>query len=840
MTLFQDVHYYIFDKNVSKAAEVKAAMKEGGATREFYLNDIVTHILSDAPIDPNTVSLLDCHVLHPDWALLSLKCGAQLPMMPFDLSKPRLLSGLTFTTSKMTRDDREKVAVLVVYYGGNYSNTLDASITHLVTMEMTGAKYECALEHSDVISVVTPDWILDCIDLNKRVDENEYSLSKNGVVAHQTTEPSLSGNGVAHQTTEPSLSGNGVAHQTTEPSLSGNGAAHQTIEPSLSGNGAAHPSLSGNSGMAHQTTEPTGMIVQTVPPETIIENGAPQSIISLPNHTPSTSLVPATPLTPSTQPTQPTLTPSTQPTQPTLTPSTQPTLLTTSTHPTPSAHPPPTVPEEVRQGAPSEESSDGSAVLLSGVCVCLCDYQECMEPGTVDKWRQVIHQHGGRVVSTPAQCTHLLALHKKSEVFAKAFSAGKCIASAHWLNDVLTQQKMFPPRNALHFPTAFKWQLLGADKYSMTLSNYTEAERELVKDMIRICGIPCTGHLDKTTTHLICKRPEGKKYMKAREWGVAIVNSTFLADTIHNGQVPAVLFPRYTRLGQPQEFTPGSCFEATSILKPWDAFMASYSKRHPELVELVDQVATPHTLTPVTPSQTTPTTNIGKHERAEDMEHSVTKKQKLDDVKPPVVLVTGISQSVAKTLKNSVVQLGGQVTERGSDCTHIVLPRVTRTVKFLCGISMCQYIVTPAWIESSASTGGFVREEDYRLEDKDAMELFGMTVSTSLARARARKLLKGVVFHSTQSVQPPHTPLKSIIECAGGELLNLSELRSRFGRRLERASAALMIISTPEDLAAGLCSEFLTLGLSVYNAELVLTGILRQELNFSSNQLSPL
>ncbi len=242
------------------------------------------------------------------------------------------------------------------------------------------AKYECALEHSDVISVVTPDWILDCIDLNKRVDENEYSLSKNGA-AHQTTEPSLSGNGAAHQTTEPSLSGNGAAHQTTEPSLSG------------------------NSGVAHQTTEPTGMIVQTVPPETIIENGAPQSIISLTNHTPSTSLVPTTPLTPSTQPTQPTLTPSTQPThptpltsstQPTLlmpsTPLTQPTLLSLSTHPTPSAHPPPTVPEEVLQGAretPSEESSDGSAVLLSGVCVCLCDYQECMETGTVDKWRQV-------------------------------------------------------------------------------------------------------------------------------------------------------------------------------------------------------------------------------------------------------------------------------------------------------------------------------------------------------------------------------------------------------------------------------------------------------------------
>ncbi len=39
---------------------------------------------------------------------------------------------------QMPRDDREKVAVLVMYYGGNYSNTLDASITHLVTMETTG------------------------------------------------------------------------------------------------------------------------------------------------------------------------------------------------------------------------------------------------------------------------------------------------------------------------------------------------------------------------------------------------------------------------------------------------------------------------------------------------------------------------------------------------------------------------------------------------------------------------------------------------------------------------------------------------------------------------------
>ena len=47
----------------------------------------------------------------------------------------------------------------------------------------------------------------------------------------------------------------------------------------------------------------------------------------------------------------------------------------------------------------------------------------------------------------------------------QALSDGKCIASAHWLNDVLTDQKLFPPSNPLHFPTAFKWLLPGADRY---------------------------------------------------------------------------------------------------------------------------------------------------------------------------------------------------------------------------------------------------------------------------------------------------------------------------------------------------------------------------------------
>ena len=64
-------------------------------------------------------------------------------------------------------------------------------------------------------------------------------------------------------------------------------------------------------------------------------------------------------------------------------------------------------------------------------------------------------------------------------------------------------------------------------------------------------------------------RPEGKKYEKALEWDIKVVNSTFLAEIIHNGREPAVLFPRHTKLGREDEFTSSCCFEATRLLSEY-------------------------------------------------------------------------------------------------------------------------------------------------------------------------------------------------------------------------------------------------------------------------------
>lgn len=199
------------------------------------------------------------------------------------------------------------------------------------------------------------------------------------------------------------------------------------------------------------------------------------------------------------------------------------------------------------------------------------------------------------------------------------------------------------------------------------------------------------------------------------------------------------------------------------------------------------------------------------------------------------------------------MELGGLATDSGHDCTHIVAPRVSRTVKFLSGISSCDHIVTPEWVEESGRRGAFVAEEDFFLRDSDAEQLFGMNLTTSLSFAKERKLLEGISIVSTPSVQPPADALREIVTCAGGSLLTLPEVKVVFPDA-SKLPKTLIVLSTPEDIQQGSCKDFTDQNISeslgmryffikttimsfaeVYNAELILTGVLKQKLDFSQH-----
>ena len=152
------------------------------------------------------------------------------------------------------------------------------------------------------------------------------------------------------------------------------------------------------------------------------------------------------------------------------------------------------------------------------------------------------------------------------------------------------------------------------------------------------------------------------------------------------------------------------------------------------------------------------------------------------------------------------MKLGGKVTENGQDCTHIVTPRIARTVKFLCGISVCKYVVTPKWVEECGINGTFLPEKEFFLKDPAAERVFGMDIATSLSRASRKKLLEGICVHATPSVQPPYGSLGEIIECAGGKLLTLAQVRSKLAGKL--GAKEVIVLSTHEDIENGHCKEF--------------------------------
>jgi PAX-interacting protein 1 len=205
-------------------------------------------------------------------------------------------------------------------------------------------------------------------------------------------------------------------------------------------------------------------------------------------------------------------------------------------------------------------------------------------------------------------------------------------------------------------------------------------------------------------------------------------------------------------------------------------------------------------------------------------------------------MFTGLDTDKCKLYKKYCLSLGGSVTGNPKLCTHLISEKIVRTVKFLCGISVCRYILAPLWIEKSFANGRFVEEEPFLLHDVHGEDTYQMKLETSLCRACQAKLLDGIVFFATPNVSPMYDDLKMIIECAGGTLLKDRELKSRYGRRLELLDSSgvkLIILTCQLDVES--CRELLRNHQEhqyIYNAEFVLTGVLRQALDYNSNKIS--
>ena len=169
-------------------------------------------------------------------------------------------------------------------------------------------------------------------------------------------------------------------------------------------------------------------------------------------------------------------------------------------------------------------------LCLLGCVILVVDYQRSVAASELIQWTKLMSSRGAEIETMYGpRITHLLCETSRSAVAQQALRDGKRLVTAFWLNDVILKQFMFPPSQVLHFPTPFGEAERPCRNMLVSLSGFEGDDRLRVRFMCEAVGLKYTGHFSNQHDVLVCRKPEGPKFQKAREWRKPVVTTTWLA-----------------------------------------------------------------------------------------------------------------------------------------------------------------------------------------------------------------------------------------------------------------------------------------------------------------------
>ncbi|KAK0519639.1 regulator of Ty1 Transposition [Tilletia horrida] len=191
-----------------------------------------------------------------------------------------------------------------------------------------------------------------------------------------------------------------------------------------------------------------------------------------------------------------------------------------------------------------------------------------------------------------------------------------------------------------------------------------------------------------------------------------------------------------------------------------------------------------------------------------------------------------VSDADAKLLKT----LGAQRTEDMFKATHLVAAGLSRTEKMLCAIARGNVmIVDQAWLQMSVRKKALQEESNFPIQDPKSERKYGIKLEDALERSRAKpgKLLRKHEFYMTRNVKPAADVLRKVILAAGGSapavLPNVE--------KLEEDRAHMHLISCEEDKALWRDFAKEREPVRVYEAELIIAGVLKQQMEWDRHRL---
>ncbi|RWS31158.1 PAX-interacting protein 1-like protein [Leptotrombidium deliense] len=569
-------------------------------------------------------------------------------------------------------------------------------------------------------------------------------------------------------------------------------------------------------------------------------------------------------------------------------------------------------------------------LCLVGCTFCIVEYESCsfkMDSSMRKMCKKVIAEHGGEFEETyTSKCTHVICETQQNSVVQqtsvthctrsacpiricetmKALKDGKRVITIFWLEDVLELKKLKPPWKGWHLPKSFSSDKAPCESHIITTTNFTEDERSQIKLICKLVGAKYTSYMCNKNTILICKSMimtldlhtvtyiilEGKKFRKAVEWGLIIVNLQWLHDILltsnPNEILSAVDVHKYKKFDLKDHFE----FNISIVRHLMTAWKSPISLPNdlPSRIANLKVIVKPSTANPTVEDQSCivkPSELQAKEIDVNvDVEKSLTKEPigqpplkklkvassdeellstvTMNRLPPPPplmpapylsssnpencrikVMFTGLGQQQVEIFKQIVIKLGARVTSNYLECTHLVVSGVKRTVKFLCSFNYADYILTQKWIEDSEKQNQLLNENGYWIDDANGEEHFKFSVRDSLERRKERAclLFKDHVFYITKSCIPSPKLLTQIVSSAGGLTTekppNSGQLNS-----MKKRDQNFVVITCPDDIH--LCDRFffnkilvnisctMFIVTAVVNTEFIMSNVLKQELDYSS------
>ncbi|VDN01830.1 unnamed protein product [Thelazia callipaeda] len=428
--------------------------------------------------------------------------------------------------------------------------------------------------------------------------------------------------------------------------------------------------------------------------------------------------------------------------------------------------------------------------------------------------------------------THVICESMRHQLVQQAFKKGKRCVTLHWLNDVISKKHLEAPWCAYHLPTFWTDNHRPAYGKIICVNGFDEDEIPNIKMMIIAIGARYTPHFTAHNNYMISKTYDTEKFEECREMDIVIVTYQWLVDLylgVKNSVSDDENYRPVPGMVTDINITPYKLELVSELCKQllyaWKVPILFTNEQWQRALEVKKSVSSDENIFPTMRLRMTtpPPTN-------EEIEAHLSKIGPVtDDL--PVVCFTGFPLEEEDCLARKVRFLGAKVTQNVSECTHLVVLNLWRTFELLVGVALGKNIVGFNWVNDGYRYRYFPDTYDYFARDEDSEKVFGYNLKYSVLRARHRKAFQGATFYLTPTVEPSREQLSTLIECAGGVVLK--ELpEPQYVIRCIETESLLLLISNESDVHL---LQYLTdAGLPVFNAEIILTGVLRQKLENSS------